>query len=83
MEQIERICDRCIWIKNGEIEDDGEPRKVNDAYLDYMYEERGEKNKKIENLEIETVENSRRGTGEARITDVKCFETDLKECLLP
>lgn len=43
MEQIERICDRCIWIKNGEIEDDGEPRKVNDAYLDYMYEERGEK----------------------------------------
>ena len=80
MEQIERICDRCIWIKNGEIEDDGEPRKVNDAYLDYMYEERGEKNKKIENLEIETVENSRRGTGEARITDVKCFETDLKEC---
>lgn len=78
MEQIERICDRCIWIKNGEIEKDGNPRKVNDAYLDYIYEENGEIATEIE-TKNGGIKNTRRGTGEARITEAKCFEKKQQE----
>ena len=36
MEQIEQICDRCIWIHKGKIKDEGEASEVGYAYLDYM-----------------------------------------------
>jgi lipopolysaccharide transport system ATP-binding protein len=31
--QIRQICDRCIWLENGQIYMEGETRKVCDAYL--------------------------------------------------
>lgn len=34
--QIEQICDRSCWIKDGMIELEGTPREVHPAYLDYM-----------------------------------------------
>lgn len=34
--QIEQICDRSIWIKDGVIEQEGSPREVHPAYMDYM-----------------------------------------------
>ena len=34
--QIEEICDKSIWIKDGQIEQEGDPREVDIAYLDYM-----------------------------------------------
>lgn len=34
--QIEQICDRSIWIHNGEIREEGEPRRVHMDYMDYM-----------------------------------------------
>ena len=38
--QIEEICDKSIWIKDGQIEQEGDPREVDIAYLDYMNQER-------------------------------------------
>ncbi len=38
--QIEQICDRSIWIKEGHIEMDGTPKDVHLEYLDYMNKER-------------------------------------------
>lgn len=44
--QIEQICDRSIWIKNGLIEAEGTPKDVHLKYLDYMNQERMEQARK-------------------------------------
>lgn len=33
--QIEEICDRCIWIKDGKIEKEGLPKEVDNLYVQY------------------------------------------------
>lgn len=38
--QIERICDRSIWIENGIIKKEGKPQEVHREYLNYMCEQR-------------------------------------------
>lgn len=38
--QIEQICERSIWIQDGEIKAEGSPREVHPVYLDYMGEKR-------------------------------------------
>lgn len=43
MEQLYNICDRLIWIENGMIREDGEPRLVGMHYLDSMEDERVER----------------------------------------
>lgn len=43
-EQIERICERSIWLQDGQIKLDGTPREVHKEYLRYMGEMRKEKN---------------------------------------
>lgn len=40
MGQIEQICDRSIWIHEGEIRAEGIPKDVDMQYLDYMGEQR-------------------------------------------
>lgn len=40
MDQIERICDRSIWIKDGNIQKEGTPVDVHRAYLDHMARKR-------------------------------------------
>lgn len=34
MEQIEKICDRCIWLQNGEIKEQGIPSEIIQDYMD-------------------------------------------------
>lgn len=36
LEQIEAICDKSIWIDNGKVKDEGEPRKIHEKYLSFM-----------------------------------------------
>ncbi|MCC8136454.1 MAG: ABC transporter ATP-binding protein [Clostridiales bacterium] len=36
MSQIEQICDRCIWIDEGLVREEGAPTTVDEHYLDYM-----------------------------------------------
>ena len=43
MEQIEQICDRAIWIEDGLIREEGEPRKIGKDYLSAMEEKRAAK----------------------------------------
>lgn len=44
--QIEQICDRSIWIRDGHIEMEGKPKDVHLQYLDYMNQERMEQAEK-------------------------------------
>ena len=44
--QIEQICDRSIWIKEGHIEMEGVPKDVHLEYLNYMNNERIEQQEK-------------------------------------
>ena len=40
MGQLERICDRTVWIDNGRIRMEGAPNEVHPAYLDFMGQRR-------------------------------------------
>lgn len=44
LKQIERICDRTIWLKDGIIYEEGEPEKVHQKYLTYMSQKNQERN---------------------------------------
>lgn len=43
MEQIEKVCERCIWLQDGKIQMDDESHLVNKHYLNYMDQKRKEK----------------------------------------
>jgi len=46
LEQIERICDRCIWLENGVVIEEGKPNIVNSHYYKKMEDERLLRNEK-------------------------------------
>lgn len=90
MDQVEKICERSIWLQGGKIQMDDTPQAVKKAYLTYMDGERRkvaekklqdkkevvqEKKKKEEKKSI----TDRRGTGEARISKVRCLDSNDKE----
>ncbi len=52
--QIEKICDRSLWVEDGIIRMEGEPRKVHDCYLSIMEERR------VQQKEVETEERKER-----------------------
>jgi len=92
MEQIETICDRCIWLNGGKIEEDGLPGYVHRKYLefmgDYSFAESAAPDKKelcegeaaaesgIDVLEEARKRFERRGSGDVWIDKVYC--TDAK-----
>lgn len=43
MDQVERICERSIWIQEGLVQMDGIPREVHSQYLGFMSRERKKK----------------------------------------
>lgn len=73
MSQIEQICDRSIWIHEGEIKAEGKPRDVHPQYIDFMGQKRqdilDEENKEAAEAEKKKEEN-RWGNGKARIEKV-------------
>ena len=91
--QIEQICDRSIWIKEGHIQMEGNPKDVHMEYLNYMNQER------IDRLERERTENQiremqerkareeeekkkklkRYGSEDARFTEIKMLDKDGNE----
>lgn len=89
-EQVERICERSIWLQDGKIQMDGEPRKVHMEYLKYMGESRKESAEQKDNdgqkkANIESRKDAdkhddfnRRGTGEIRVTSVKTLNKERK-----
>lgn len=85
MDQIEQICDRSIWIHEGDIRRQGRPRDVHPEYLDFMGEkrqERAEKEKEEapqEKTEPTVKEEKRWGNGDARIRRVMILDREGKE----
>lgn len=82
MGQVERICDRSIWIHDGKVKADGKPNEVDELYLEYMDSERKKSNGKEINSAIDIQENEsirRRGSGEARITNVVLLDENNSE----
>ena len=85
MDQIEQICDRSIWIHEGDIRRQGRPRDVHPEYLDFMGEkrqERAEKEKEEapqEKTEPIAKEEKRWGNGDARIRQVMISGRDGRE----
>ena len=73
--QIEQICDRSIWIKDGVIEMEGEPKEVHLHYLDYMNKERmdqAEKDRIREETRAAQARNNKRyGDKRVQFTEVK------------
>jgi lipopolysaccharide transport system ATP-binding protein len=67
---VEHLCDRCIWIDNGEIRMDGDPRPVIGAYLDAM-----NGGDDPESSESEW-DRSRRGTGDGRYRAVELLSPE-------
>lgn len=57
--QIEQICERSIWIQDGEIKAEGSPREVHPIYLDYMG------TKRLENAQNEAIRQKRKTEKEA------------------
>lgn len=85
MDQIEQICDRSIWIHEGDIRRQGRPRDVHPEYLDFMGEKRqkrAEKEKEEapqEKTEPTVTEEKRWGNGDARIRRVMILDREGKE----
>lgn len=59
LSQIEQICERSIWIHEGEIREEGAPRIVDPKYMAYMSQKESERKKKLEakKAEVQKEEN--------------------------
>lgn len=66
LDQIEKICDRCIWIEDGRIKEQGKPREVDEHYLFSMEE------KRLERFQEECYEN----IGEDEQTEEKVLDSE-------
>jgi lipopolysaccharide transport system ATP-binding protein len=64
MAAVENLCSRCIWIDGGQVQLDGSPREVIDAYMKTFGGFRGAA------ADLRSVEN-RRGSGEIRYTGIE------------
>ncbi len=75
--QIEQICDRSVWIYDGLIRAEGDPKEVDLEYLDFMSREM-QKNMNTGNSTGEC-RTERHGNGNARIEKVRAFNADGEE----
>jgi ABC-2 type transport system ATP-binding protein/lipopolysaccharide transport system ATP-binding protein len=74
---VERICDDVIWIRKGQVEMRGYPKRVTDAYLEYV----GKKDEKKslaqhgdEETRSEKEKEKRWGSREVEIANVRMFD---------
>jgi len=79
---IERICDDVIWMKKGKIEMRGYPKRVVDAYLEYIGK-KDEKKSLIQHGEEEKLSGNEKekrwGSREIEISNVKMFDAANRE----
>ncbi len=86
--QIEQICDRSIWIKDGHIEADGNPKDVHFKYLDFMNEERiaqteaerADIERETQRVKEERKKSSRTGDRRAEFTKVQMLNSLGEHC---
>lgn len=86
LDSVERWCDEAIWLHQGEVKDRGNPRRVIDAYRQFI--EKGEEQQILEVEENRTVvesenigtpELARWGSREVEISSVKVLDAALAE----
>ncbi|MCK4763208.1 MAG: ABC transporter ATP-binding protein [Candidatus Aminicenantes bacterium] len=79
---VERISDEVIWLKEGKIEKQGYPKRITDAYLEYIGKKdevkAGEKHKKEEADAAQNKE-KRWGSKEIEISNLKMIDKSGKE----
>ena len=75
---VERISDEVIWLKDGQIEMQGYPKKVVDTYMEYIgKKDEGERGPDKETIEKTETEN-RWGSREIEIQNVKIMDRNGK-----
>lgn len=83
MGQVEQLCDRSIWINDGKIVQEGDPKEVGLAYLEYMNREHRERVEQEAHPDGDDAkkdqDKNRYGNFNARITDVKFVDSDGKK----
>lgn len=85
MGQIEEICDRSIWIHEGRVRAEGQPREVHREYLAYMGNIRRENisplsgTLKQEEEQEKRGDTHHRGTGEACIVSVETLNRSMEK----
>lgn len=62
LDQIEKICDRSIWIEEGLIKEVGKPKEIHEHYLEKMEKERLQRFQDEYYAEIEQVSEGNEGT---------------------
>ena len=91
--QVEKICDRCLWIHEGSVRADGTPSEVHARYMDYMRVKAlgsgagGRKLSKAEEgkwAELETIPGSgvRTGSHKAFVTGIRLLNEKQEETVL-
>jgi ABC-2 type transport system ATP-binding protein/lipopolysaccharide transport system ATP-binding protein len=79
---VDRISDEVIWLKDGKIEKQGYPKRVIDAYLEYIGkrdEKKAEAQHQEEEKEAEENKEKRWGSGEIEINNVRMVDKKGKE----
>ena len=88
---VERICDEVIWLKKGQVEMRGYPKRVVDAYLEYVGKKDSDKYQRQHDKEAKSAQDELRendglqnpekrwGSREIEINNVKMFDGSGKE----
>lgn len=82
LEQIEKICDRTIWIQDGVIREDGKPKKVHVSYTNFMMgkaEEREKKEQKKVSISGRTSNFNEIGNKKVEFISVRVLDAETGE----
>ena len=79
LDQIEKICDRCIWIENGIIKEAGHSKKISEDYLIDMESERLERFQEEYYSEIETIDKNEERESVVQVENTKLENIGLNE----
>ena len=77
LSQIERFCDRAVWIEKGQVANDGIPRRVIDDYLAHIAREEEQLYAALtakDALESNEVESKRWGSRKVELTSVRLLD---------
>ncbi len=79
---VERICDEALWLKHGKVEMIGYPKRVVDAYLEYVGmkdEDKSQAQHQAEEKAAGENQEKRWGSRDIEVTGVKMFDRRGKE----
>ena len=79
LDQIEKICDRCIWIENGIIKEAGHSKKISEDYLIDMESKRLERFQEEYYSEIETIDKNEERESVVQVENTKLENIGLNE----